>query len=437
MAEPFTKRPVDPAKLTKRVLDAAKPQAERYFVWCSALPGFGARVYPSGQKVFVAQVRVGRLQRRVTIGRYGPYTVDQARERAVEIIRTAADGRDPQREKQEARKALTVAELCDEYLDAAHAALVITRFTRPKSPATIAIDEGRIARHIKPLIGNIPARELRRADVQRMVDSIAAGKTAAVVKTKPRGRAVVTGGAGTAARVVELLGGIYSWAQKRELVPDGPNPSRGVEKARGAAKDRVLSAAELRALGKVLDRRKDKAPSPVEATRLIALTGLRRDEAFGLKWREIDELGQCLRLGSTKTGRSTRPIGKSALDLLRSLPRNDGVEWVFPRADGKAPAEMKRHVAGLFDAADLTDARSHDLRRTFASVAADLGFGDATIAELLGHARRGVTERHYVRRSDPVLLAAADKVAAQIAAALADSPSSANVKPLRTRQALS
>jgi integrase len=220
-------------------------------------------------------------------------------------------------------------------------------------------------------------------------------------------------------------------------VPDGPNPSRGVEKARGAAKDRVLSAAELRALGKVLDRRKDKAPSPVEATRLIALTGLRRDEAFGLKWREIDELGQCLRLGSTKTGRSTRPIGKSALDLLRSLPRNDGVEWVFPRADGKAPAEMKRHVAGLFDAADLTDARSHDLRRTFASVAADLGFGDATIAELLGHARRGVTERHYVRRSDPVLLAAADKVAAQIAAALADSPSSANVKPLRTRQALS
>ena len=43
------------------------------------------------------------------------------------------------------------------------------------------------------------------------------------------------------------------------------------------------------------------------------------------------------------------------------------------------------------------------MRRTFASVAADMGYGDATIAELLGHARRGVTERHYMRRSDPVL----------------------------------
>lgn len=433
MAELLTKNAPRPAKLTKRVLDAAKPKADRYFVWCGALPGFGVRIYPTGRKVFVAQVRVRRRTRRVTIGNFGPYTVDQARERAEEIIRGAAEGRDPQHEKQEAKRALTVAELCDEYLEAARAGRVITRFQQPKSSSTVAIDEGRIARHIKPLIGRIPARDLRRTDVQRMVDSIAAGKTAVVVKTKLRGRAVVTGGAGTAARVVQLLGGIYSWGQKRGLTPDGQNPVRGVEKVRGRAKDRVLSPTELRSLGKVLEDRKGEVPSPVVATRLIALTGLRRDEAFCLKWREVDELGQCLRLESTKTGRSTRPIGKPALELLRSLPRRDGVEWVFPRADGKAPAQMKKRVAELFDAAGLTDARSHDLRRTFASVAADSGFGEATIAEMLGHARRGVTERHYVRRSDPALLAAADNVAAQIAAALATSPRNAEVQPLRTQ----
>jgi hypothetical protein len=56
------------AALTKRVVDAAKPHQERYFVWCSALPGFGVRVYPSGRKVFLAQVRIGRVQRRVTVG---------------------------------------------------------------------------------------------------------------------------------------------------------------------------------------------------------------------------------------------------------------------------------------------------------------------------------------------------------------------------------
>jgi hypothetical protein len=66
----------------------------------------------------------------------------------------------------------------------------------------------------------------------------------------------------------------------------------------------------------------------------------------------------------------------------------------------------------------LKDARSHDLRRTFASVAAELGYGDATIAELIGHARCGVTERHYVRRPDAVLIEAASRTAQLIAAAL-------------------
>jgi integrase len=75
-------------------------------------------------------------------------------------------------------------------------------------------------------------------------------------------------------------------------------------------------------------------------------------------------------------------------------------------------------IAAIFDTAGLKDARSHDLRRTFASIAADEGYSDATIGELLGHARRGVTARHYIRRPDAALVAAADKVSARIAVAL-------------------
>ena len=57
--------------LTKRLVDAAKPKHVDYFLWCSSTPGFGIRVYPSGKRVFVCQVRVGRATRRVKIGRYG------------------------------------------------------------------------------------------------------------------------------------------------------------------------------------------------------------------------------------------------------------------------------------------------------------------------------------------------------------------------------
>jgi site-specific recombinase XerD len=403
--------------LTKRQADAALPRSKDYFLWCQRTPGFGLRVYPSGKKVFVAQVRVGRQLRRVKIGAFGPFTVEQARTQAEGIVRSASEGRDPQREKRAVRDAVTVGELCDLYLKAASAGLVTTRFGRPKRSSTIAIDEGRVTRHIKPTIGRLPARELSRSDVQRMIDAIAEGKTAGSFQgAKPRGKAVVKGGCGTAARVAELLGGIYTWAEKRGYV-DGPNPVRGVDKARAGAKDRTLSTEELQELGKALRKSAPSWPMAAQVVRLIALTALRRQEACALRWTEVDWTGHCLRLDGTKTGKSVRPIGKSAIRLLRSIDRLSD-KWVFPNRDGSGGADLKKTMASLFDGAGLSDVRSHDLRRTFASVAADEGYGDATIGELLGHARRGVTSRYYIRRPDGALVAAADRTAGRIAEAL-------------------
>jgi integrase len=406
--------------LTKRTVDAAKPRETDYFVWCGSTPGFGVRVYPSGRKVFVCQVRVGRATRRVKIGSYGPFTVEQGRVKAIEIIRLAAAGEDPQRQKTERRSAITVAEMCDQYIEAARAGLVMTRFRRAKRASTVAIDEGRIARHIKPLIGTVRARDVVRSDVQRMADAIARGKTAGTFKGKARGKAVVAGGAGTAARVVELLGGIFVWAEKRGLVP-GPSPTRGTETVRGEPKDRVLLVSELTALGRAIRTAEATSPAAAAAVRLIALTGLRREEACGLRWSEVDASGHCIRLSATKTGRSVRPIGAAALALLQSLPRTSQT-WLFPNRDDNGRAELKGSIAAIFDAAGLKDARSHDLRRTFASMAADEGYGDATIGELLGHAPRGVTARHYIRRPDHALVAAADRVSARIWAALDGRP---------------
>jgi integrase len=426
------------AKITKCSVDALRPNADgrEVVLWDAELKGFGVRMQRGSVKSYILHYRsgAGRVAplRKLTIGKHGsPWTPETARTEAKRLLAVVALGKDPAGAK---RESLTVGQLCERYLDAARAGLVVTRFKRPKRPTTVAIDEGRVSRHIRPLIGKILARDLRRADVQRMVDAIAQGKTAGTFKSKPRlagapdagftidpyikprGRAVVTGGAGTAARVVELLGGIYSWAEKRDLVA-GPNPAHGVETARGEAKDRVLSNVELQALGKALHASEARVPMVVAAVRLIALTGLRREEACALRWSEIDIVGCCLRLETTKTGRSTRPIGREARELLRSLPRLCE-NWVFPNRGGTGRAEVKASIAELFDSAGLEDARSHDLRRTFGSIAADEGYSDATIGELLGHSRRGVTQRHYIRRPDAALVAAADRVSAQIAAAL-------------------
>src|SRR5690606_12592063 len=121
------------------------------------------------------------------------------------------------------------------------------------------------------------------------------------------GRARVTGGAGTAGRVLDLLGGIYTYALRQGIVER--NPVHGVERYRGAPRDRVVTADELKALGKALvDAEGTVSANAITCARLIALTGLRHAEATGLQWSEIDFAGRCLRLADTKTGASLRPI---------------------------------------------------------------------------------------------------------------------------------
>jgi site-specific recombinase XerD len=417
-------------KLTKRVIDGLRPiPGSDLFAWDSELRGFGIRMKPSGSASFLVQYRTAQGNtRRLAFARVGTITPDQARTRARRLLMEVEDGGDPSAGRHDARAALTVAQLCELYMDAARAGLVATRFRKPKRKSTIINDEGRVSRHIVPLLGGTVATKLTRTTVQRMVDSIAAGKTAGTFKTKPHGKSIVEGGASTAARVVELLGGIWTWGEKRGLVA-GPNPVRGVEKHCSNTKERVLSPEELARLGAVLQRREADRPMARDAVRLIALTGLRREEACGLRWREINAEGSFLRLSASKTGRSTRPLGKAASDMLRALPKLHD-EFVFPNRNGSGSADLKKAIAALFDGAGLKDARSHDLRRTFASTAAELGYSDATIAELIGHARRGVTERHYVRRPDAVLIAAADRVTARITAAMEGS-AGAEIFPIK------
>ncbi len=406
-------------KLTKRAVDALQPDptGRDLFTWDSELKGFGVRMKRSGAASYLVQYRTAQGKtRRLSFAKVAVITPEEARAKARRLLAEVEDGADPSADRHANREALTVAEICDQYLEAARAGLVTTRFNKPKKASTVAIDEGRVARHIKPLIGSTVFGKLTRAAVQKMADAIAAGKTAGTFKTKARGKAVVEGGTGTAARVVELLGGIWTWAEKRGLAA-GVNPARGVQKIKGDAKDRVLSPDELAALGKAMRDNEARYPAAVAALRLIALTGLRREEACGLRWSEIDRASSCLRLEATKTGRSMRPIGEAAFDLLATISTNKSV-FLFANQSGKASADLKKAIAALFDAAGLADARAHDLRRTFGSVAADEGYGDASIGELLGHARRGVTERHYIRRADAAMIEAADRVSQRIAKAL-------------------
>ena len=84
------------AKLIKGYVDRIKPGPKDEFHWDTGVKGFGVRVTPKGKITFVVQGRIGSAKEaRITIGPYGVFTVDQARDEAREHLRSMRRGIDP------------------------------------------------------------------------------------------------------------------------------------------------------------------------------------------------------------------------------------------------------------------------------------------------------------------------------------------------------
>jgi integrase len=171
-------------------------------------------------------------------------------------------------------------------------------------------------------------------------------------------------------------------------------------------------------------------PVAVTVIRLLLMTGLRRMEALALPRAWVDSRTRCIRFEDTKSGAQLRPIGTAAVRLIEAQRVREGCPWVFPATHGDEhfvglPKVLERVCAK----AGLEGVTVHVLRHTFAATAAEMGFSELTIAGLLGHSVPGVTAR-YAHVPDSALVAAADRVATRIAAAL-DGNAEAEVVPLR------
>lgn len=402
------------AKLSKTIVDKAELREKPYFIWCSDLSGFGVRVFPSGKRVYYCDYRADGQRRRMNIGAHGKVTTDEARKLAIQTLGGVVKGDDPLAERKTRRKSLTVTQLCDQYLEAAEAGTLLKKNGERKKATTLEIDRGRIAQHIKPLLGSKRVMDLTGADVAKFIADVTMGKTAKVEKSgKLRGKTVVAGGAGTASRTTGLLSGILSYGVKVGVITS--NPAFGVTRPKDGKRERRLNPDELRALGKVLDASDAETWQAIAGIRLLAMTGCRLGEVVRLQWSEIDLSGQVLVLGDTKTGKSLRPLGRAAIAVLERLERAKGCPWVLPgvRDASKPFGGLDNAIERIMERAKLPGITAHILRHTFASVAADLQYSDGTIGALLGHAGHTVTSK-YSHRLDAVLVAAANKVAGEV-----------------------
>ena len=333
------------------------------------------------------------------------------------MLGEVASGLDPADRIAEQKRDITVGNLCDIYLAALDNGEILNRSGRPKKPSTIATDKGRIIRHVKPLLGRKRLKTVDQKDINRFMRDVAAGKTAADIKTRKQGRAIVKGGKGTATRTVGLLSGIFAFAVDQGYRND--NPVHGVKRFPDAKNKRYLAPAEMAKLGDALQAasKNGENPKAIAAIRLLCLTGCRKGEILSLKWSDVDFDRKCFHLSSTKTGDKEIQVGPPALELLASLPKHDQSEYIFPGEKGGYYVGLPKVWERIRENANLNDVRIHDLRHSFASVGAGAGLSLPIIGKMLGHSRAETTQR-YAHLADDPLREATDGVSKQIAASM-------------------
>lgn len=409
-------------RLTKTAVEAIKPPATgEVRLWDKEVAGFCVRVYPSTdrgdgprpRRVYALKYRVKGRQRWLTIGEHGgdggKLTAERARQEAIAAKVDARRGTDPAAARR-ADDRMTVAQLIDRYLTEA------PRQT-DKREATWVQDRSNLERHTRPVIGKLAAAAVGPDDIAGMVADITAGKTSADVKTRKRGRALVKGGGGAAARVFSTTRAMFSWAIDQKILT-GPNPcvvKKTSLAARPAVEKFLTEEQAVRLLETLAALVAEGAITNQQASifQLLLFTGARRNEIAGLRWAEVDFDRQWLNLPPARTkaggknGNRHIILNSAAVAVLKDLEatRRKGERYVFPATKGKsghttsAPKVWREKVTPR---AGLVGFRIHDLRHSFASFALADGASLPIIGKALGHASARTTERYAHLRDDPL-----------------------------------
>jgi integrase len=427
-------------KITKRFVDSLKPSEGREaFHWDSALPGFGIRVKPSGTASYLIQYRTkGGATRRLTVGKAGTFTPEEARSRARRELARVADGRDPSAERKATRAVKTFAELVEDWQ-------VTNAAWLARGEASKHIDQGRINSHLLPLLGARTIDAINRETMERAFRDIRDGRTAIDKPSgKKRGRTRVMGGPGTARRTLALASAIFAHAMRKGLIPS--NPCHGVETGRDGQRDTILESAEdyarmFAALARLEAERAVAMPA-ADALRLIALTGARRGEITGLKWRNVDLTNGriILQLHEHKTGHAASkpkiiPLPAMALEILAAMTPGESDELVVRSARKGARIDLKKAWERVKGAAGLpTGLTIHGFRHSIASHLAMGGASGPEIQAAMGHASIKTSVR-YIHFAEARRNELAERAASVATAGLAASRGRAAGEVVITRDA--
>ena len=389
---------VNRLKLNEKNVRDAENLGRDYQIFDTDVRGFSITIYPSGNRAFTLDYRVGGRQRRMTIGRWPEWTTVAARERAKDLRREIDEGIDPLNQRENAREAPRVSDMTKRYLEE----------HTPHLAARNAADQHTImVKLVEPDWGNKLVTEITKADVEKLLTKIAAGR-ARPSKAKPNNRARKLQGVKPtpvrANRVGEVLRKMFTLAVGWGWRED--NPASAFRRRIENERERFLTPEEIGRLAKVLDAAKDQRAAGI--IRLCMLTGARSGEVRQARFEQFNlDLGSWSKPAATTKQRKIHRIPISgdvaAIVRQRSLLVPKGNPWLFSGdTPGQPVKEIRRFWVAIQKEAGLPEVRIHDLRHTFASLLVSGGASLEMIGKLLGHTQMQTTQRYAHLMDSPL-----------------------------------
>ena len=429
---------------TDRTLKALPPakRGERYEIWDSKLPGFGVRVGDerdhhrpgkAGRVTFVYYRRFPNSPsptRRV-LGRYGPMTLETARKKVADWAAMIDAGKYPaveeqrkQRETQRKQKN-TFAAVAEDF--------IARRVIGPNPERPLQRNGHAVAAKLRnvfiPLWRDSPITEITSDEVKAVIEGVRDYGTEGMLAAhgiKRNGKRRRKGPApGRARLLLAELKALFRWAVGQgatyglQLSPCA-NLSATTIIGEKISVDRVLSDNEVAAFWRVIGRM-GYPFGPLY--QLLLLTGLRLNEVADATWPEFDLPDRLWTIPSSRmkgTNRKARahvvPLTGNMLQILDTLPRFQGGNYLFSAKNGAKPVWMTSDVKNRLDAAMLVELReaakqrgddpdkvtltpwvNHDLRRVVRTAMSRLRVNSDVAEAVLAHIQpgiRGVYDRH-------------------------------------------
>jgi integrase len=351
-------------KLTKSLIDSLlipNPGEERREYWDTDITGFGLRVSSSGTKTFIYRRRVKGRKENVKIGEYGPWTPDAARKRAREIAVEFDKGVSVNAERRQARaRGATLDGMFTDYLAA-----------KELKPNTRRTYKGDIENHLADW-RNIPLNSITPEMVRARYQKICKDSGPAPAnKTMRAFRAVYSFGEGLAEgnlprNPVKALKGVW----------------RNVERRKTVIKETDLLKWYMAV--QAIDN-----PIVADYFDLLLFTGLRREEALTLEWRDVDMKARTFIITKekSKSREHKRHMSRQVHAIFERRLSNRENGFVFP-GDGKAGhfRDPRKQIENIMEATGIKFC-NHDIRRTFATIADDT-VSPSQIKYLLNHSTK-------------------------------------------------